>query len=72
MEDCGAREAPSQRRLDEAREKGQLVASREVGTFLLFAAAALGCLSLAPESAATLAAIGRGFLAEAATLRLEG
>lgn len=65
-------EAPSQRRLDEARERGQVAASREVATFLSFGAAALVVLAVAPGSAARLAATGRTLLAEAHHFRLDG
>jgi flagellar biosynthetic protein FlhB len=72
QDDSQKTEAPSQRRLEEARSKGQLVASREVATCLLFAASAMLCVSLAPGSARSLAAAGRLFLAEAPALRLDG
>jgi flagellar biosynthesis protein FlhB len=61
-------EAPSQRRLEEARAKGQLVVSREVGTFMLLAAASLLSLSAAGESARRLAGLGRRLLADATSL----
>jgi flagellar biosynthetic protein FlhB len=64
-------EAPSQRRLEEARGKGQLVASREVATCLFFAASAMLCASQAPGSARSLAAAGRLLLAQAAARRLD-
>jgi flagellar biosynthetic protein FlhB len=65
-------EAPSQQRLDDGRKRGQLVATRELATLLLFSVAALACVGLAPASAARLAAIGRALLAEAHRLRLDG
>jgi flagellar biosynthetic protein FlhB len=63
-------EAPSQRRLDEARQRGQLVVSREVTTFFLYTAAAILWLAMAGPSAARLTALGRTFLAEAHRLHL--
>ncbi len=45
QDDSQKTEAPSQRRLEEARAKGQLVVSREVATLLLFGAAALLALA---------------------------
>lgn len=57
-------EAPTQRRLDEARERGQLVVSREVGTLLLFALAAAMMVAVAPQSAQTLASAARMLLAQ--------
>jgi flagellar biosynthesis protein FlhB len=65
-------EAPSQRRLEEARGKGQVVASREVSTLLLFTVSALLCLSVAPESARAFALAGRVFLAHAHALPSDG
>ena len=61
-------EQPTQKRLDDAREKGQLAASREVGSFLLFTAATLLVMTAAPGIALGLTTLLRGFLAHAATL----
>jgi flagellar biosynthetic protein FlhB len=72
QDDSQKSEAPSQRRLEEARGKGQLVASREVATCLFFAASAVLCVSLAPGSARSLAAAGRLLLAQAPERRLDG
>ena len=58
-------EAPSQRRLEEARAKGQLVVSREIATLLLFATAALLSVSVAAPAAGRLATVGAGFLSGA-------
>ena len=63
-------EAPSQRRLEEARAKGQLVVSREVGSLMLLAAAGL-LAGTAGGSAQGLAGIGRGLLAQATRLELD-
>jgi flagellar biosynthetic protein FlhB len=65
-------EAPSQRRLQEARERGQVVASREVGIAMGFAAAALACAMTAPAAAGAVLEAGRVFLAEAAMLGRDG
>ena len=62
-DDSQKTEAPSQRRLDEARERGQVAVSREVGTLLLFAVAAALALAAASHGALVIAAIGRNFLA---------
>lgn len=70
-DDSQKTEAPSQRRLDEARQRGQLVVSREVATFLLYTAAAILWLATAGPSAARLAALGRTFLSEAHLLHLD-
>lgn len=57
-------EAPTQRRLEEARERGQLVASRDVGTLLLFAIAAVMAVAMAPAIARTIASAARTLLAQ--------
>lgn len=64
-------EAPSQRRLDEARARGQVVASREVATVLHLGLAALFCGMLVPEALAQLARTGRALLAESHRLHLD-
>ena len=65
-------EAPSQRRLEEARAKGQLVVSREVGTFLLFGAAAILAAAAAPAGARAVARVGAAILADASTIAVDG
>ena len=62
-------EAPSQRRLEEARAKGQLVVSREVATLLLFGTATLLAMTAAPGVARSVAAVGRSLLAGAHLVR---
>jgi flagellar biosynthetic protein FlhB len=69
-DDSQKTEAPSQRRLDEARAKGQLVVSREVATMLLFGTAAL--LAAAPGMAQGLAVAGRALLADAHLTATDG
>src|ERR1700761_8518678 len=44
-------EAPTQRRLEQAREEGQLPVSRDLGTFASLGGAALGAVMLAPAAA---------------------
>ena len=63
-DDSQKTEAPSQRRLEEARAKGQLVVSREVATLFLFGGAAL-LAGTAPLAAGRIQAAGRTLLAEA-------
>lgn len=65
-------EAPSQKRLDEARERGQVVASREVGTLFCFSVAALVWLGLAGNAALQITVVTKTLLAEAHLLRLDG
>ncbi len=72
QDDSQKTEAPSQRRLDEARAKGQLVVSREVHTLLLFTAAAALWLSVAPAVGRAVATAGRVFLARPHLLPTDG
>lgn len=72
QDDAQKTEQPSQRRLDEAREKGQLVVSREVGTFFLLAGSTLLCAAALPESARRLTIAGRVFLEQAHALPTDG
>ena len=65
-------EAPSQRRLDEARERGEIPVSREVGTFLLFAVGAVLAAALEPESARRVTVLARTFLAQPLPLPTDG
>ncbi|MGD9511586.1 MAG: flagellar biosynthesis protein FlhB [Geminicoccaceae bacterium] len=71
-DDAQKTEAPSQRRLEEARAKGQLVVSREVATMLLFGAAALLAVVGAPQASRSLAATGATLLRDAHALPLDG
>lgn len=48
-------EAPTQRRLEQAREQGQLPVSRDLGTLASLSGAALGAIMLAPAAAHRLA-----------------
>ena len=60
-------EAPSERKLQEARERGQVVSSREVATFMLFAAGCLGVMVTGTKVAQDLVSPLRTMLAAAAT-----
>src|SRR5690349_16225479 len=71
-DDTQKTEAPSQRRLEEARAKGQLVVSREVATTLLFGTAALLALAGAPQAARALAGAGAAMLRDAHAVPLDG
>jgi flagellar biosynthetic protein FlhB len=72
QDDAQKTEAPSQRRLEEARAKGQLVVSREVATLMLFGTATLLALSTAPDAARGLARVGSTLLADAHRLATDG
>ena len=70
-DDSQKTEAPSQRRLEEARAKGQLVVSREVATALLFGTAAL-LAAATPGLARAITAAGRSLLADAHLVATDG
>ncbi|MFO1035766.1 MAG: flagellar biosynthesis protein FlhB [Geminicoccaceae bacterium] len=63
-------EEPTQKRLDEARERGQLASSREVSTAALFGTAALLTGLVAPEGLPQLARAFQAFLEQAPRLSL--
>lgn len=56
-DDSEKTEDPSQKRLDDAREKGQVPSSREVNHWIMFLAAAVFLLGLAPGMAADIARV---------------
>ena len=56
-------EAPSQRRLEQAREEGQVPRSRELNTFMLLAAAGVGLWLSADGLRSSFAALLRSGLA---------
>jgi flagellar biosynthetic protein FlhB len=62
-------EAPTPRRLEDARGRGQVASSREVTTFFLLAASVLAWAATAPADAARLALAMRSFLEGAAAQR---
>ncbi|MEO1018030.1 MAG: flagellar biosynthesis protein FlhB [Pseudomonadota bacterium] len=57
-------EAPTPKRIEDARRKGQVATSREVNNFMLLGAAAMIIAVVAPSMANQLAVLGRVFLAE--------
>jgi flagellar biosynthetic protein FlhB len=71
QDDSQKTEAPSQRKLEEARAKGQLVVSREVATLFLFGAAAALALA-APGMGHGIAVAGRALLADAHLTATDG
>lgn len=64
-------EAPTPKRLEEARNRGQVASSREVATFLLLAASVLAWAATAPGDAARLTLSLRAYLEGAASQRLD-
>ncbi len=71
-DDSQKTEEPSWRKLDEARQRGQVVQSREVTTWLILSGMALSLLFAAPLLAASMQRILRGFIEHSGTLRLDG
>lgn len=67
-DDSHKNEAPTPRRLEEARRRGQVASSREVASFLLLAAALVAWVA-APTTSAGLTLALRRFLERAGTLR---
>ncbi|MEX2649272.1 MAG: flagellar biosynthesis protein FlhB [Alphaproteobacteria bacterium] len=64
-------EEPTQRRVDEAREKGEVASSREVGHWFMLVAAAVATAAAAPASVASLVESLAGTLARAGDLSLD-
>jgi flagellar biosynthetic protein FlhB len=64
-------EEPTQRRLDEAREKGQVASSREVGHWAILAGGAVAIAATAQASAAELIRALAGVLEGAATIAVD-
>lgn len=65
-------EAPSQKRLQQAREQGQIPVSRDVTMFASLGGAALGCLTLAPPLADRLLHQGAMMLGEMDRVSIDG
>lgn len=64
-------EKPTPKRLEQAREKGQVASSQDVKSWGMLAGALLCLAGLLPGAAARLAATGRGFLDQADALSLD-
>jgi flagellar biosynthetic protein FlhB len=69
-DDSQKTEEPSQRKLEEARRKGQVVLSREVNNWFLLAAAGVALL-LGPMSAVSVERAARMFLARSHEIRVD-
>src|SRR4051812_11910570 len=65
-------EEPTQRKLDQARERGDVVKSQEVNTFFVLLAATLIVGGLAPTAAANLGTYLSSFLRNASDVTFEG
>jgi flagellar biosynthesis protein FlhB len=70
-DDASKTEEPTQKRLDEAREKGQVASSREVASFLVLGAALAVWAGLGPAAGERLAGAMAAMLDGAGTLRLD-
>src|SRR3712207_4555061 len=69
-DDASKTEEPTQKRLEDAREKGQVASSREVASFLVLGAALAVWAGLGPAAAERLAGGMVAMLEGAGTLRL--
>ena len=65
-------EEPTQKRLDDALERGDVVKSQEVNTWFIIAAATLILMSFSGAMSARLTAVFVGFLANAGTMPADG
>lgn len=65
-------EEPTQKRLDDALERGDVVKSQEVNTWFIIAAATLILMSFSGAMSARLSAVFVGFLANAGTISADG
>lgn len=69
-DDSDKTEEPTQKKLDDARQKGQMASSREVNHWVMFLAAAIFLLGLAPSMAEAIAGAMTGFLEYPHAIRL--
>src|SRR5216683_7375328 len=65
-------EDPTQKRLDEALERGDVVKSQEVNTWFIISAATLILMSFSGSMASGLTATLRGFIANSYAIRVDG
>jgi flagellar biosynthetic protein FlhB len=72
QDDTERTEDPTQKRLDEAIERGDVVKSQEVNTWFVIAAAALVLLAFSGPMGADLATSMRGIIANSYAFRVEG
>ena len=73
QEDDGAEktEEPTQRKIDQARERGQTASTKELGHLLIIGTGALLCVTAGPWSSERIAKALRAYLADAAGLTLD-
>jgi flagellar biosynthetic protein FlhB len=71
-DDTEKTEEPTQKRLDEALERGEVAKSQEVNTWFIMAAAALVLMSFSGTASRELVTMMRGLLANAHQIRVDG
>jgi flagellar biosynthetic protein FlhB len=71
-DDTEKSEEPTQKRLDEALQRGDVVKSQEVNTWFVLGAATLIVLWFAGSMSASLMSLLRGFLGQAHNIRVDG
>jgi len=71
-DDAEKTEEPTQKRLDEALARGDVVKSQEVSTWFIMAGAALVLMSFSGSASRELAATMRGLIANAHVIRVDG
>ena len=72
QEDTERSEDPTQKRLDEALERGDVVKSQEVNTWFVIAAGALLLLAFSGSMATGIATTLRGLIAHSGSIRVDG
>src|SRR6201993_1509536 len=70
--DAEKTEDPTQKRLDQALERGDVVKSQEVNTWFILGAATLNILVFSAPMSASLETTLRGLIANAHAIRLDG
>src|SRR4249920_1514587 len=71
-DDADKTEDPTQKRLDEAIKRGDVVKSQEVNTWFVLAAAALALLTFSGSASVQLTAMFRGLLANSGRIPMDG
>ena len=72
QDDSQKTEEPTQKRLDDARQKGQVVTSREVANMMMLGTATLLCVITVPSAMHDLALVLDDYLRDAARIPTDG
>src|SRR5690348_1046259 len=72
QDDTERSEDPTQKRLDEAIERGDVVKSQEVNTWMVLMGGALALLAFANQMASSIATTLRGLVANSYAIRVDG